>query len=157
KLDGQVYIDGGVFETVPFKALACLGVDTSIGIHAGVDVIRSRRIMAIRRFNASRSGRAVQRRSVCVVPHGAFGQEVEGLAVSLRSYRRSLRAPSGSFLVSVKPDVAWWDFHRSPQAFASGEAAMTALLAEGHLSGAERAQPQVLEEVVAMVSTEGLV
>lgn len=156
KLDGQVLIDGGMFETVPFKALASLGVETSIGIHAGVDVSRSRLIMAIRRFNASRAGRSVQRRTVGMVPHGPFGQVVKGLAVSLRSYSRSLRAPNGSFLVSVKPDVAWWDFHRSPQAFASGEAAMTALLAAGHLSGAERAQPQVLEEVVAMVSTEGL-
>ncbi|HET8985249.1 MAG TPA: hypothetical protein VFN03_05775, partial [Trueperaceae bacterium] len=44
-------------------------------------------------------------------------------------YSRSLHAPAGSFLVSVKTDVAWWDFHRSPQAIASGEAAMNELMA----------------------------
>lgn len=133
KLDGQVLIDGGMFETVPFKALASLPVGTSIGVHAGVDVSRSRLIMRIRRFNASRPGRALQRGTVGMVPHGPVGQVIKGLAVSLRSYSRSLRAPSGSFLVSVKPDVAWWDFHRSPQAFASGEAAMNELLAASDL------------------------
>ena len=66
-----------------------------------------------------------------MVPHGPFGQVVKGVAVSLRSYSRSLRAPAGSFLVKVEPDVAWWDFHRSPQAIGSGERAMNELLAGG--------------------------
>jgi len=129
RLDPWVLIDGGMFETVPFKALATLGVAVSIGVHAGVDVSRSRLIMRIRRFNASKAGRSWQRRSQKLVPHGPLGQVTKGLAVSLRSYSRSLRAPSGSFLVAVNPDVAWWDFHRSPQAIASGEAAMNELLA----------------------------
>lgn len=130
KLDDMVLIDGGMFETVPFKALATLPVATSIGVHAGVDVSRSRLIMRLRRFNASRLGRSLHRRAAHMVPHGPFGQVTKGVAVSLRSYSRSLRAPSGSHLVSIEPDVAWWDFHRSPQAFASGEAAMQRLLAE---------------------------
>jgi predicted acylesterase/phospholipase RssA len=129
RLDGAVLIDGGMFETVPFKALATLPVKTSVGVHAGVDVSRSRLIMRIRRFNASRQGRALQRRTSGMVPRGPFGQVVKGLAVSLRSYSRSLHAPAGSFLVSVRTDVAWWDFHRSPQAIASGEAAMNELMA----------------------------
>jgi len=133
KLDGQVLIDGGMFETVPFRALASLPVDTSIGVHAGVDVSRSRMIMRVRRFNASKPGRSLQRRTGRMVPHGPFGQVIKGLAVSMRSYSRSLHAPSGSFLVSVKPDIAWWDFHRSPQAFASGYAAMNELLAASDL------------------------
>ena len=71
-----------------------------------------------------------------MIPHGPFGQVLKGVAVSLRSYSRPLRAPKNTFLVSVKPDVAWWDFHRSPQAFASGAAAMNELLAAGHLADA---------------------
>lgn len=133
RLDDQVLIDGGMFETVPFRALASLPVDLSIGVHTGVDVSRSRLIMKIRRFNASRPGRALQRRAVGAVPHGPFGQVLKGVAVSLRSYSRSLRAPSGSYLVSVKQDVAWWDFHRSPHAIASGEAAMHELLTASDL------------------------
>lgn len=131
RFGGAVLIDGGMFETVPFKALATLPVKTCAGVHAGVDVSRSRLIMRIRRFNASRQGRALHRRTSVMVPHGPFGQVMKGLAVSLRSYSRSLHAPAGSFLVSVKTDVAWWDFHRSPQAIASGEAAMNELI-EAH-------------------------
>lgn len=130
RVDGKVLIDGGMFETVPFKALATLPIATSIGVHAGVDVTRSRLIMRLRRFNASRPGRALQRKAARMVPHGPFGQVTKGVAVSLRSYSRSLHAPSGSYLVSIRPDVAWWDFHRSPQAFASGEAAMQRLLSQ---------------------------
>lgn len=129
RLGDTVLIDGGMFETVPYKALASLKVETAIGVHAGVDVSRSRLIMLIRRFNASKTGRSLQRKAAGMVPHGPLGQVFKGMAVSLRSYSRSLRAPSGSYLVSVQPDVAWWDFHRSPQAFASGEAAMNSLLA----------------------------
>jgi len=136
RLPGKVLIDGGLFETVPFKALAALPVDVSIGVHAGVDVSRSRLIMAIRRFNASRRGRRLQRATRTMVPRGPFGQVVKGLAVSLRSYSRSVRGPAGAHLVSVSPDVAWWDFHRSPQAIAAGERAVAELLARVDLTRA---------------------
>lgn len=134
RLPGRVLIDGGLFETVPFKALATLPVDVSLGVHAGVDVSRSRLIMTIRRFNASRRGRWLQRATRSLVPRGPFGQAVKGLAVSLRSYSRSVRGPAGAHLVSVSPDVAWWDFHRSPQAIAAGERAMAELLARVDLT-----------------------
>ncbi|HET8984499.1 MAG TPA: patatin-like phospholipase family protein, partial [Trueperaceae bacterium] len=88
RLGRAVLIDGGMFETVPFRALATLPVKTSVGVHAGVDVSRSRLIMRIRRFNASRQGRALHRRTARMVPHGPFGQVIKGLAVSLRSYSR---------------------------------------------------------------------
>lgn len=135
RLPGRVLIDGGLFETVPFKALATLPVDISIGVHAGVDVSRSRLIMSIRRFNASRPGRRFQRATRSMVPRGPFGQAVKGVAVSLRSYSRSVRGPAGAYLVSVDPDVAWWDFHRSPQAIASGARAMAELLRRVDLPG----------------------
>lgn len=124
----RVLIDGGLVETVPFKALAALPADTRIGVHAGVDVSRSRFIRAVRRFAASRRGRSFYRSAVGVEPHGPFGQMLRGMAVSLRSYSRPVRAPRGSYLLTVEPDIAWWDFHKSPQAVAAGERAMSELL-----------------------------
>ena len=129
RLQGRVLIDGGLVETVPFKALAGLDADIGIGVHAGVDVSHSRFILAIRRFAASSRGRSLYRRASGVAPSGPFGQMVKGLSVSLRSYSRPVRAPRGSYLLSVDPEIAWWDFHRSPQAIAAGERAMDELLA----------------------------
>lgn len=133
RMAGRVLIDGGLVETVPFTALAGLAgsaaFDLSVGVHAGVDVSRSRLILAIRRFNASSRGRAWYRRAVRLPTTGPIGQVAKGLAISLRSYSHGLRVPRGTHLVAVNPDVAWWDFHRSPQAIASGERAMAELLA----------------------------
>lgn len=128
KLQERVLIDGGLVETVPFRALSGLTMDTAIGLHAGVDVSRSRFIMAVRRFAASRWGRSFYRRAGGIEPQGPFGQVVKGLAVSMRSYSRPVRAPRGSHLLRIEPAIAWWDFHRSPQAIAAGEATMNRLL-----------------------------
>jgi len=128
RLAEGVLIDGGLVETVPFKALATLPVETRIGVHAGVDVSRSRFILAVRRFAASRRGRAFYRRASRLEPGGPFGQMIKGVAVSLRSYSRPVRSPRGAYLLSVEPDIAWWDFHKSPQAIAAGEEKMSELL-----------------------------
>lgn len=128
RLQGRVLIDGGLVETVPFKALDGLAVDTRIGVHAGVDISRSRFILGVRRFAASPRGRRLYRRAATVAPRGPFGQMVRGLSVSMRSYSRPVRAPRGSHLLSIDPLIAWWDFHRSPQAIAAGESAMNELL-----------------------------
>jgi predicted acylesterase/phospholipase RssA len=134
-VDGRVLIDGGFVETVPFRALGGFRAETKIGVHAGVDVRHSRMILRIRRFNASRLGRTFYRTAARLGSAGPFGQMARGLAISLRSYSRSIRAPQGHVLVSVDPGVAWWDFHRSPQAIAAGERAMTQALAQGPLPG----------------------
>lgn len=128
RLGERVLIDGGLVETVPFKALSTLPAATRIGVHAGVDVSRSRFILAVRRFAASRRGRSFYRMASRIEPDGPFGQMVKGVAVSLRSYSRPVRSPRGAYLLSVEPDIAWWDFHRSPQAIAAGERKMSELL-----------------------------
>ncbi len=125
---GRVLIDGGLVETVPFRALSTLGPELMVGLHAGVDVERSLLIRRVRRFNASRPGRAFQRASARVRVLGPFGQMIRGLAISLRSYSRGVRVPGGSVLVRETPPLAWWDFHKSPQAILAGERAMQAAL-----------------------------
>lgn len=128
-IDGQVLIDGGFVQTVPFEALRTLGPDLTIGLHAGVDVENARIIRWIRRFNASPTGRRFQRAAGRTRASGPFGQMVRGLAISLRSYSRGLRVPRGGLLVREAPPAAWWDFHKSPQSIAAGETAMRAALA----------------------------
>ncbi len=136
RLGDAVLIDGGLVETVPFAALATLGPSLMIGVHAGVDVSRSRLALALRRFAASPRGRAYYRRSAGWVGGGALRHLARGLAISARSYSRPVRAPRGAHLVSVEPGVAWWDFHRSPQSIAAGEEAMSELV--GRLRAAGR-------------------
>lgn len=128
KLGERVLIDGGLVETVPFRSLDGLPVQTRIGVHAGVDVSRSRFILAVRRFAASKRGRDFYRRASRIEPEGPFGQMLKGVAISLRSYSRPVRAPRGAYLLSAAPDIAWWDFHKSPQAIAAGEHRMRELL-----------------------------
>ena len=47
-----------------------------------------------------------------------------GVALAARSYERGLEVPPGSRLVSARPPVAWWDFHRVEEAFLSGREAL---------------------------------
>ncbi len=128
-VDGRVLIDGGFVETVPFRALEGFDAATKVGVHTGVDVRRSRVIRLVRRFNASGIGRRYYRTAARLGSAGPFGQMARGLAISLRSYSRPLRAPRGCLLVSVDAEIAWWDFHRSPRAIAAGERAMARALA----------------------------
>lgn len=128
RMGGDVLIDGGLVETVPFKALATLDTPLMVGVHAGLDVKGSRFVRAVRRFAASPAGRSHYRRTGRFSPAGPVRQVARGLAISARSYSRPVRVPRGAYLVSVDPGVAWWDFHRSPQSVAAGERAMGALL-----------------------------
>ncbi len=127
-IGGEVLIDGGLVETVPFRALSTLGVPLMVGVHAGVSVEGSRFVRAVRRYAASRAGRAHYRRTGRLPPVGAVRRLLRGLAISARSYSRPVKVPRGAYLVSVDPGVAWWDFHRSPQSLAAGAAAMARLL-----------------------------
>lgn len=127
-LGERVLIDGGFVQAVPFSALATLEPSFSLGIHAGVDVEETALIRAIRRFNRGRGGRFLQRATQTAGAAGPFGQSLRGLAISFRSYEQRLQPPAGAALVVTEPRIAWWDFHRSPQAFAAGRTAMEAAL-----------------------------
>jgi len=141
RTSGQVLIDGGFIEAVPFEALAALGTFTRIGLHAGVDARRSAAIRAIKRFNVSAAGRSFHRFAHRPAGRGPFTQMVRGLSISLRSYSRPLSSPPGALLVSVQPDIGWWDFHRSPQAIGAGYRAMNEMLASLDAWSAQTAVP----------------
>lgn len=126
-------IDGGFVDPVPFSVLPEDGKAPRLGVHAGVDVRRSGVIKAIRRFNATRAGRAFLRRGASVDPRGPLGQIYRGLAISLGSYSRGLAVPAGARLLRVEPQISWWDFHKSPAAIQAGERAMRQLLETGFL------------------------
>ncbi len=128
KLAGRVLIDGGFVEAVPFAAANAMGPAVSIGVHAGVDVSDSPVIRTIRRFNRSAAGSALQRLGAAAGVGGPLSQAVRGLAISFASYERRLAEPDGAHLIATDPRVAWWDFHRSPDAIGAGRAAMLAAL-----------------------------
>lgn len=127
-LGERVLIDGGFVQAVPFTALEALEPSFSLGVHAGVDVDDTALIRAIRSFNRGPGGRSLQRAAQAAGAAGPLGQALRGLAISFRSYEQRLDPPSGARLVVTEPRIAWWDFHRSPQAFRAGRAAMEAAL-----------------------------
>ncbi len=139
KLGGRVLIDGGFVEAVPFRALAALAPRVSIGIHAGVDTDKTAFVRAIRRINRSATGRALKRAAAATDASGPFGQALKGVSVSFESYENRLSAPPGAHLLVTEPRIAWWDFHRSPQAFDAGRVSMRALI--------ERLGPEALAGV----------
>lgn len=134
QVGGRWLIDGGFVEPVPFSTLPEGGGLLRLGVHAGVDVGRSRVVRAIRRFNASGGGSAFLRRGARVEPRGPIGQIYRGLTISLGSYSQGLHVPEGATLLRVDPHVAWWDFHKSPAAILAGERGMGELLAGGLLA-----------------------
>lgn len=152
RLEGRVLIDGGFVQAVPFAALDGSAAAVKVGVHAGVDVQRSRLIRRIRRFNASRWGRDFQRVAARASSLGPLGQMTRGLAISLRSYSRAVRAPRGCRLVTVDAGISWWDFHRSPQAIAAGERAMQRLLDD--LAGRSGGDGDDLRTVARVERTE---
>lgn len=131
KLGSRWLIDGGFVEPVPFSLLSSGPGRRLLGVHAGVDVRRSGVVRAIRNFNASRAGRAFLRRGAAVTPNGPLAQIYRGLAISFGSYEHGLDTPPSATLLRVDPRMAWWDFHKSPIAFAAGQRAMRELLATG--------------------------
>jgi NTE family protein len=134
--EGRTLIDGGFLEPIPFPSLQAARGAVRLGVQAGVDVRRSRVVRTIRRFNGSAAGRAFRRRADSVSGVGAIGQMLRGVSISLSSYSRGVRVPTGATLLRVDPGIAWWDFHRSPGAIAAGERAMEQLLSESDLLSA---------------------
>lgn len=124
---GRTLIDGGFLAPIPFRALEGAPGALRLGVQTGVDVRRSGIVRAIRRFNVSRAGRAFKKRADAAKGYGAYSQMLRGVSISFSSYSRGIRVPTGAVLLRVDPGIAWWDFHRSPQAIAAGEAAARAL------------------------------
>lgn len=126
-VDGdRVFVDGGFVETVPFTALAATGPWRPLGIHAGIDARRSRVISLVRAAYATAPGRAwtgwlARRRG-----RDPWSRLARGFALATASYERSVAAPEGGWLLATRPQIAWWDFHRSLEAIASGVLAVEA-------------------------------
>lgn len=142
KLAGRVLIDGGFVEAVPFRALATLEPRLSIGIHAGVDTDKTTFVRMIRRVNRSATGRALKRAAAATSATGPLGQALKGVSVSFESYEHRLTAPPGAHLLVTEPRIAWWDFHRSPQAFEAGRVSMRGLIQQlGPAASAAKLEP----------------
>lgn len=128
---GRALVDGGFLETVPFAALAALGPTRMIGLHAGVDVGRAPLVLGLRRWSASRSGRRFHARARRLEGRRPMGQLGRGVSLVLRGYAKGIHVPPGATLVRLEPPVAWWDFHRSPEAIDAGLRAMRGALDAG--------------------------
>ncbi|HEX7004450.1 MAG TPA: patatin-like phospholipase family protein [Trueperaceae bacterium] len=141
-IDGRVLIDGGFVEAVPFRALQTLNPRTVIGIHAGVDPESSALVRMLRRLAASRVGVAWARMTDGLVPTTSLRSLARGISCALASYSCEQRVPPGAMLVRADPPLSWWDFHRSPEAIAAGEAAMRRALEKWPLSASATRQPK---------------
>jgi predicted acylesterase/phospholipase RssA len=121
---GRVLIDGGFVEAVPFRALQSLSPARMIGVHAGVDPDSSSLVAGLRRLAASRLGTAWARATRDTAPTTSLRSLARGISCALASYLCDQEVPAGALLVRADPPLSWWDFHRSPEAIAAGEAAM---------------------------------
>jgi len=123
-VDGEhVWVDGGFVEAVPFRALARLNPERSLGLHAGIDAGRSRVIGLIRWLHGTGAG---ARWRDWLLARGALGpwrRLARGMALAAQSYEWGLDVPPGARLISSYPSVAWWDFHRMDEAIAAGRRA----------------------------------
>ncbi len=128
KLDGRTLIDGGFVQAVPFEALRSLKPDRMIGIHAGLVPGESRLLRLLRTVAGSRAGRAWARSSWKLHPRVPLRDLAAGLGCALQSYLKPQLVPEGALLVQTTPPISWWDFHRSPEGIAAGEAAMRVAL-----------------------------
>ena len=132
--DGRWLIDGGFVSTVPFQALENNGLATIIGLHAGVRVEQSSFIKAVRRMHNSSLGQWYEKMLQTFPLPTAWHLLNKGMVRVIASYSQTLTAPEESYLVNLAPPIAWWDFHRSPEAIQAGEAAMAEALASLPLS-----------------------
>jgi len=125
----RTLVDGGFYEPVPFRALSALEPSAVIGVHAGIDADASLLVCLTRFFHRSPLGRAWQRLTSRLPLRWPPGQLLRGMALAVRSYDELPDRPPGALLVRVNPPLSWWDFQKSPQAIAAGEATMRAALA----------------------------
>jgi NTE family protein len=139
-VDGpRVWVDGGFVEAVPFRALASLSGAPALGLHAGIDARRSRLIRLVRAAHATPLGHRWRRWLLARGSAGPWRRLARGTALAAESYERGIVVPPGARLVSIRPPVAWWDFHRSEEAFAAGARAVEAALERDGLAAWLRA------------------
>lgn len=134
-LEGErVWVDGGFVEAVPYRALASLGPGRSLGLHAGIDAGRSHLIGLTRAFHATAAGRSWLTWLLARGSAGPWRRLARGTALAAQSYERGIVVPPGARLVSMRPPVAWWDFHRIDVAIAAGARTVEDALAHGDLA-----------------------
>jgi predicted acylesterase/phospholipase RssA len=122
----RVWVDGGFVEAVPYRALQALDPPRALGLHAGIDADRSRLIAMVRRAHASAGGRRWRAWLLARGAGGPWRRLARGTALAGQSYERGLVVPPGARLISARPPVAWWDFHRAEEAMAAGSRAVEA-------------------------------
>ena len=123
-IDGdRVWVDGGFVEAVPFRALARLDPERSLGLHAGIDAGRSRVIRFVRWLHGTPAGARWRDWLLARGASGPWRRLARSTALAAKSYERGLEVPPGARLVSSYPRVAWWDFHRMDEAIAAGRLA----------------------------------
>jgi predicted acylesterase/phospholipase RssA len=125
KIGERYLIDGGFISTVPFPALESFALrpEQMLGIHAGIDAEASLFIRWLRRWNESSSKRW-QKVWLSLPAPASYKRLSQSLIHVLGSYQQRIEAPHGATLISTRPPVAWWDFHKSAEAIRAGEVAM---------------------------------
>jgi predicted acylesterase/phospholipase RssA len=125
KIGGRYLIDGGFISTVPFPGLQALGFEPEqmLGIHAGIDAEASPFIRSLRHWYSGSSKRW-QDVWVSLPAPAPYKRLTKSLLYVLASYQQRITAPEGATLISTRPPIAWWDFHKSLEAIRAGERAM---------------------------------
>ena len=122
-IEGEHLVDGGFVEPVPFSTLAALSPVRMIGVHTGLEMAGSTALERLRAIDRSRPARTLHREAERLRGRNPWSRLAKGMSLSLRSYRHDARIPEGAELIVTAPPIAWWDFHRSPEAIAAGERA----------------------------------
>jgi predicted acylesterase/phospholipase RssA len=125
KIGGRYLIDGGFIATVPFPGLQALGFkpEQLLGIHAGIDAEASPFIHSLRHWYSSSSKRW-QEVWLSLPAPAPYKRLTKSLLYVLASYQQRITAPEGATLISTRPPISWWDFHKSLEAIQAGERAM---------------------------------
>ncbi len=144
KIGERYLIDGGFIATVPFPALAAMGLkpEQMIGIHAGIDAEASSFIHWLRNWYAS-SPKRWQKVWLSLPAPAPYKRLTKSLLYVLASYQQRIEAPKGATLISTRPMISWWDFHKSLEAIRAGERAMR--------EGLEFWTKQKIEELILKV------
>jgi predicted acylesterase/phospholipase RssA len=125
KIGERYLIDGGFVSTVPFPGLMSFDLkpEQMLGIHAGIDAEASPFIRALRTWYSS-SPKRWQDVWLSLPAPAPYRRLTKSLLYVLASYQQRITAPEGATLISTRPPIAWWDFHKSLEAIQAGERAM---------------------------------
>jgi predicted acylesterase/phospholipase RssA len=125
KIGERYLIDGGFISTVPFPGLQALEFkpEQMLGIHAGINAEASAFIRALRKWYGGSSKRWQEVWLLLPAP-APYKRLTKSLLYVLASYQQRITAPKGATLISTRPPISWWDFHKSLEAIHAGERAM---------------------------------